>query len=99
MHGGRGGPTTLEARRTDMNQLAEVLGWRMDREVVNRTGLAGSFNFTLHWAPDTLQHPDQDAEDVSIFEAVSEQLGLRLRSAKAPVDVLIIDHVERPTEN
>jgi uncharacterized protein (TIGR03435 family) len=99
MHGGRGGPTTLEARKTDMNRLAELLDWRMDRPVVNHTGLNGGFNFTLHWAPDNLRDADDEADDVSIYTAVGEQLGLRLRTAKAPVEVLVIDHVERPSEN
>ena len=99
MHGGRGGPTMLEAKKTDMNRLAELLDWRMDRPVVNHTGLNGGFNFTLHWAPDNLRDPDDGADDVSIFTAVGEQLGLRLRTAKAPVEVLVIDHVERPSEN
>jgi len=99
LHGGRGGPTTLEARKTDMNRLAEVLGWRMDRPVVNQTGLNGQFNFTLHWMADILRNSDDGADDVSIFTAVGEQLGLHLRTAKAPVEVLVIDHVERPSEN
>jgi uncharacterized protein (TIGR03435 family) len=99
LHGGRGGPTTLEAKRTDMNRLAEVLDWRMDRQVVNRTGLEGQFNFTLHWLADTLRNPDDGADDVSIFTAVGEQLGLRLQPAKVPVDVLVIDHAERPEAN
>ena len=99
MHGGRGGPATLEARKTDMNRLAELLDWRLDRPVVNRTGLNGGFNFTLHWAPDNLRNPDDDADDVSIFTAVGEQLGLRLRTARAPVEVLVIDRAERPSAN
>jgi uncharacterized protein (TIGR03435 family) len=99
MHGGRGGPATLEASRTDMNRLAELLSSRMDRQVVNQTGLTGGFNFTLHWEPDTARMNDDTAEDVSIFTAVGAQLGLRLRPAKAPLDVLVIDHVERPSAN
>ena len=99
MHGGRGGPATLEARKTDMNRLAELLDWRMDRPVVNHTGLNGGYNFTLHWAPENLRDPENGADDVSIFTAVGEQLGLRLRTGKAPVEVLVIDHVERPSEN
>jgi uncharacterized protein (TIGR03435 family) len=82
-----------------MNHLAEVLGWRMDRPVVNRTELQGVYNFRLHWMADLMRNPDNGADDVSIFTAVGEQLGLRLRSAKAPVDVLVIDHVEKPSEN
>jgi uncharacterized protein (TIGR03435 family) len=99
MHGGRNGPATLEAKKTDMNNLAEILGWRLDRPVVNRTGLQGGFNFTLHWAPDNLRDPDDGDDDVSIFTAVGEQLGLHLRSARAPVEVLVIDHAERPSPN
>ncbi len=99
MHGGRGDPATLEAKKTDMNNLAEILGWRLDRPVVNRTGLQGDFTFTLHWAPDNLRDPDDGADDVSIFTAVGEQLGLRLRSARAPVQVLVIDHAELPSPN
>ncbi len=99
MHGGRNGPATLEASRTDMNLLADLLSSRMDRQVVNRTGLTGGFNFTLHWEPDTARMNDDTAEDVSIFTAIGAQLGLRLRPAKAPLDVLVIDHVERPSPN
>jgi uncharacterized protein (TIGR03435 family) len=99
MHGGRGGPATLEASRTDMNRLAELLSSRMDRQVVNHTGLTGGFNFTLHSEPDNARMNDDSAEDVSIFTAIGAQLGLRLRPAKAPLDVLVIDHVERPSAN
>jgi uncharacterized protein (TIGR03435 family) len=64
--------------------------------VVNGTRLDGIFNFKLHWAPDKARPA---MEGVSIFTAVQEQLGLRLRSEKAPVEVLVIEHAERPTEN
>ncbi|MDP9050572.1 MAG: TIGR03435 family protein [Acidobacteriota bacterium] len=99
LHGGRGGPTTLEAKKTDMDALTVILGWRMDRLVVNRTGLQGSFNFTLHWMADTMRNRDDGEDDVSIFTAVGEQLGLRLRAARAPVEVIVIDHVEQPSPN
>ena len=99
MHGWRGA-VTLEAKKTDMTSLAEVLERRLDRPVVNRTGLGGGFNFTLHWSPVSSRvDDDSDAEDVSIFTAVAEQLGLRLRGAKAQVEVLVIDRVERPSAN
>jgi uncharacterized protein (TIGR03435 family) len=72
----------------------------MDLPVVNQTGLKGIFNFTLQWTLDSAPPSDrQTADNVSIFAALQEQLGLRLRSAKAPVEVLVIDHVERPTAN
>lgn len=94
------GALTLKAKKTDMNSLAEALEGRLDRPVVNRTGLAGGYNFSLHWSPSNGQvEGDDDAEDVSIFTAVVEQLGLRLKAAKEPVEVLVVDRVERPSAN
>jgi uncharacterized protein (TIGR03435 family) len=94
------GALTLTAKKTDMNSLAEALEGRLDRPVVNRTGLAGGYNFTLHWSPANGQvEDDDDAEDVSIFTAVAEQLGLRLKAAKEPVEVLVVDRAERPAAN
>lgn len=88
--------------------LARVTG----RTVIDQTGLAGPFQWTLAWTPDTLPPrapgtpPDQpvtvngiaiDPNGPSLFTAVEEQLGLKLEPTKGPVDVLVIDHVERPT--
>jgi uncharacterized protein (TIGR03435 family) len=56
--------------------------------------LTGKYDFDLTWAADDL--PDSGP---SIFTALQEQLGLRLETAKAPVDVVVIDHLERPSEN
>ena len=81
-------------------ELAQVL----NRVVLNRTGLTGRYDLTLRWtsedapaallngAPDPYAPPD-------IFTAIQEQLGLKLESTKGPVQVLVIDHIERPTEN
>jgi uncharacterized protein (TIGR03435 family) len=71
-----------------MRRLAPVLG----RPVVDRTGISGSFDLELHWSPE----PIADASGPSIFTAVQEQLGLKLDSQRAPVDVLVVDRVERP---
>ena len=94
--GGRG--ITIDVRCTGMDMFAEVLARSMDLPVVNQTGLEGIFNFKLHWTPDNARAAS-NADDVSIFTALEEQLGLRLHAAKAPVPVLVIDHVERPSEN
>jgi uncharacterized protein (TIGR03435 family) len=75
------------------------------RPVVNQTELEGSFNFKLEWTPETAKavtpRPDGAAIESgpSIFTAIQQQLGLRLRSKKMPVEVVVIDHVERPSEN
>jgi uncharacterized protein (TIGR03435 family) len=76
------------------------------REAVDRTGLVGIFDIDLRWMPDEQQlgpspetAPPVDPDAPSIFTAVQEQLGLKLESTKGPVDVLVVDHIERPTPN
>jgi uncharacterized protein (TIGR03435 family) len=81
----------------------------LDRPVVDRTGIAGAFDFSLKWTADESQFSRlgflvrPPAEDSSLppplFEAIQEQLGLKLEPVKAPAEVLVIDRVERPTEN
>jgi uncharacterized protein (TIGR03435 family) len=94
------GGITMSIKNTDMDSFCRILARTMDLPVVNNTQLKGLFNFTLHWTPDTATPSKHEAaDDVSIFTALPEQLGLRLRSAKAPVEVLVIDHIEKPSEN
>ena len=84
----------------------------MDRPVIDRTGLTDRFNFTLDWTPDdsqftafqlpgaTIPHPtDEPNAPPGLYTAIREQLGLKLESVKAPVDVIVIDQVKRPSEN
>ena len=82
-----------------MKPLVNQLSIELKRPVVDRTGLKGFYNFTLRWAPDDGVPPEGDVAAPSIFTAVQEQLGLKLESMKAPVQVLVIDNLERPTEN
>jgi uncharacterized protein (TIGR03435 family) len=77
-----------------------------DRVVVDNTGLRGNYDFDLTFGRDNPSPVGPDGrgpatrlEDPSIFSALQEQLGLKLESKKAPVQFLIIDHVERPSEN
>jgi uncharacterized protein (TIGR03435 family) len=74
--------------------------------VVDRTGLEGRYEIALEWAPDRSPLPlNGDAtpavpsDKPSIFAALQEQLGLKLEPERGPVDVVVIDHIERPTEN
>jgi uncharacterized protein (TIGR03435 family) len=80
----------------------------LDRPIVDRTGLQGRFDFTLEWTPDESQFrgfgvqvppPPPDAKLPGLFTAIQEQLGLRLDSVNAPVEVIVIDSVEKPSEN
>jgi uncharacterized protein (TIGR03435 family) len=88
--------------------LAGVIAGEVNRTVDNRTGLTGRYNFRLTWTPDTMPPRSPDGPDdlppidpngPSIFTAVQEQLGLKLESTTGPVDVLVIDQIERPTPN
>ena len=95
-----------------MTLLASMLAQVVQRPVIDRTGLIGGFDFDVRWTPDTLPArppgtpADQpfrmngveiDPNGPSIFTAIQEQLGLKLESTRGPVDVLVVDHIERPT--
>jgi uncharacterized protein (TIGR03435 family) len=78
--------------------LAEQLSLALGRIVVDKTGLQGRYDITLKWTPDDASASNA-SDGPSIFTAIQEQLGLKLESTKGPVQVLIIDHVEMPSEN
>jgi uncharacterized protein (TIGR03435 family) len=87
--------TALKAHDLPMVSFAKTLAGQIHRPVIDKTGLPGNFDLTVTWSSD--EHPDTDAP--SIFTAIQEQLGLKLVPAKGPVDTLVVDHVEMPTEN
>jgi uncharacterized protein (TIGR03435 family) len=101
----RSGADSLTGKGATMGQLALNLSPRVDRIVLDRTGLTGTFDLDLAWTPvasaDAASNGTSPLADMgaSLFTAMQEQLGLRLESTKGPVDVLVIDHVERPTED
>jgi uncharacterized protein (TIGR03435 family) len=70
------------------------------RVVVDKTGLTGNYDFKLNFAPpDRMSDPATNRDDPSIFTALQEQLGLRLEAQKAPVEFLVVEHVERASDN
>jgi uncharacterized protein (TIGR03435 family) len=85
--------------KADASDLGVLLRPFLDRPVIDRTGIRGTFEFRLVFAPDETitGFPPQDPTQPSIFVAIQEQLGLKLESVRGPVDVLVIDHVEHPT--
>ncbi len=89
------GKLILSARKQSTAHLTLLLGQRLDRSVIDNTGLTGEYDLQLEWAADQAA----DSSLPSIFTALQEQLGLRLEATKGPVEVIVIDHVERPTEN
>jgi bla regulator protein BlaR1 len=108
-------PGQLTAQGVDLSFVAKQLSQQLGRTVQDQTGLTGKYDFTMQWKPDRdpspmpgapqpgQQGPDAtlstDSSEASIFTAVQEQLGLKLESGKAPVEVLVIDHVEAPSGN
>jgi bla regulator protein blaR1 len=96
----------LKANGVDLDVLAQLLGREPEiggRSVVNKTGLTGSYFVAMHWTrtgseaavTDDGSTPNENAP--SYFTAIQEQLGLKLVATKAPVEVLVIDHIEQPT--
>lgn len=89
---------TILAGMQGMTALAGMLRGVGGREVVDRTGLSGTFDFELRYAPDALS-ADAGADNPmpNVFTALQEQLGLKLESASGPVEYLVIDSIDRPT--
>jgi hypothetical protein len=97
----RMGPRRLVGRGMTMARLASLLAPRVGRVVVDATALSDAFDIELDWTPDQLQQTDnpQPNDAPSLFTALQEELGLKLESTRGPVDVLVIDRAERPTED
>lgn len=103
---GRG---TFTATETPIALLIKPLSQVLGRSIIDKTGLSGSYDFTLQWTPDSGQYrsfggapipdPPADSDSVSLFTALQEQLGLKLESAKGPVEMWVIDSAEKPSEN
>jgi uncharacterized protein (TIGR03435 family) len=99
--GTRTGAGTIMTSGVQMADFARNLSPSTGRIVLDRTGLTGPFDIELKFTPDPLRPGVGDpATDVpSLFVAIQEQLGLKLEAVRAPVDVLVIDSAERPSEN
>ena len=98
-------PTSIEGQAIPISQLLGLLTQNTGRTVLDKTGLTGKYDISLHWTPDEpamlngAPAPPSDASGPSLFTALQEQLGLKLESQKGPVPGVVIDHLERPTEN
>jgi uncharacterized protein (TIGR03435 family) len=96
------GKTRVVATHANPAQFAKFLAGALGRPVIDETGVKDSFTFTLEYSDPKSQEPQQtSAGDVlpSIFTILTDQLGLKLEPRKVPVDVLVVDHTERPSEN
>jgi uncharacterized protein (TIGR03435 family) len=111
MMNGRG---HLESTGTTTTMLVHILSSQLGRTVVDKTGLTANYDYTLQWTPDDAGMPmaggggdngqgkgevPPDAGGPSLFTALEEQLGLKLEATKNSVDVIVIDHIDLPSEN
>ena len=105
---------SLAAGGVSMTQLAATLSQRVGRTVIDKTGLSGSYEFNLDFTPDQMPPaggpgatpppgapplPPVDPNGPSIYTALQEQLGLKLDSQRGPVEVIVIDSIDRPTDD
>lgn len=104
----------LGAMGMTIDRMTPMLSRMLGRTVIDKTGLTAKYDIQMHWTPDQAQlqqmappgglppnipQPQLDPNGPSIFTALQEQLGLKLESQKGPVDILVIDSVEKPSEN
>ena len=98
----------LTVRNASMSDFAHGMQEAfLDKPVVDETGLKDRYDFELKWTPDesqrNIQLPAQSRQDANappgLYTAIQEQLGLKIESTKAPVEVLVIDHLDKPSEN
>jgi len=97
----------------DMPSIVQALSSILRRTVIDKTGLTGRYDVKLHWTPEgagnavpgpgpagaVVPEPPPVDRGPALFTAVEEQLGLKLESARGPVEVVVIDSVHRPSEN
>jgi len=103
------GPGRINGQGVTMQQLTEILSLQLHRIVVDKTDLPGTFDLSLLYTPEGYKpregaspnpnEPRPDPDGPSIFSAIQEQLGLKLEGGKGPVEILVIDHAEKPSEN
>jgi uncharacterized protein (TIGR03435 family) len=100
----------LQVAGQPLSRLTDFLSNQMGRPVIDKTGLTGSFDLTLSWTPDGgrgggfapppgLELPPIDPNGPPLVTALQEQLGLKVESVRGPIEVLVIDSVQQPTEN
>jgi uncharacterized protein (TIGR03435 family) len=101
----RPGRGLIEGKGVNMRMLADFLGGSLGESITDKTGAAGGFDIRLEWTPTEGELDYKydgrpgDLNGSSIFTAIQEQLGLKLEAGKWPVEVFVIDHVEKGSEN
>jgi len=90
------GDSKIQASQVSMEGFAGLLETALDRPVQDLTGMPGVFDLTLEWTPDEAPaEPSGDVPAPSLFTALQDRLGLRLRAQKVSIRTLVVDHIER----
>ena len=101
----RSGRGLVEGKGVTMRTFADLLGGSLGQPVTDKSGITGAFDIKLQWTPAESETNYNDADRPldpnapSVFTAVQEQLGLKLQPGKGPLEVLVIDHIQRPSPN
>lgn len=95
----RAGQSTMTITNMSMADFALIMQFYTDRPVVDQTGLAGKWDFKWTWTSDESRVSPESNAAPGLFTAIQEQLGLKLEAKKAPAEVFVVDHVERPSAN
>jgi uncharacterized protein (TIGR03435 family) len=102
---GRGGPNGrnqyIARTKATMEDLAQDIGnsFLVGRPVLDKTGLTGTYGYRIEATPQAWIDNNPELSDIGVFAAVQEQLGLKLEPQKAAVEILVVDHIEKPTQN
>ncbi len=88
----------ITATNAPIEFIASMLTQQQGKTVVNKTGIEGRFSYELKWTPDG-KGTGAEADTVSLFTAIQEQLGLKLEARKQPIAVIVVERVYRPTDN
>ncbi len=97
-HGVKGRNQYMDLTQATMTMLADEIG--VDRPVIDKTGLTRKYDIRLEATPEfRINNNNPQPDDIRVFDAIQQQLGLRLEPAKEPMEVLVVDHVENPSGN
>jgi uncharacterized protein (TIGR03435 family) len=99
----------FRAAAVNLTQIVNLLQAFVGRPIIDKTGATGLYDFTLRWSPNggldpfgpgtPATAPPADSSGLTLFNALQDQLGLKLNAEKGPVEVIVIDNIEKPTEN
>ena len=89
----------IDAKHCGISVLTGMLGGQVPTRATDKTELTGTYDFILQWGSDSFRSAADENDYPPLFTALKEQLGLELKPVKGTIDTLVIDHIEKPSEN